>query len=126
MDNFTEKFQGKKGLVVDDEPLIREMIILDFEDYGASMKEAGGAFEAIELLEKENFDFVISDVRMPQGSGEDLLRIAKEKNLSSNFVIVSGFSDLTEEKAKSLGAQALLTKPFQREDLLNTVANSFS
>lgn len=126
MDDYNQFLEGKTILIVDDEPLIREMLNLDLTDCGAKIEEAGNSIEALKLIENINFDLIISDVRMPGGSGIDLLSGIEKLNIKIKTIMISGFSDLTDEKAINFGAHALVTKPFKREDLLDTIIQVLS
>ena len=99
-------FSDKKILVVDDEPDLREITAFEFEHRGAKVVMASGGHEALSIIMEDQIDLVISDVRMPEGSGEELLNAMVEKNLLKNtpIVLVTGFADLTREQAIDRGA----------------------
>ncbi len=107
-----------KLLIVDDEEPIRNVLKEHFEldDFQVFTAESGN--KALEVLSKETIDFVISDVRMPDGDGEMLLREIKELNNDIPLILlVSGFSELSREDAIELGALDYLTKPFNLEQV---------
>jgi YesN/AraC family two-component response regulator len=80
-------------LVVDDEPDIREGIILLNKIPNRTFKSASNGLEALEMLSNENFDVVVSDISMPKMSGTDLIRAAREKGIQIPFIFISGLSD---------------------------------
>lgn len=105
-------------LVVDDEPEIREILADHFRLDGYNVLTAGGGEEALELVKKQNIDFIITDIRMHKGDGEELL--VKVRELDPKFpviVMVTGFSELTREKAIEKGALDLLHKPINMDQI---------
>ncbi len=115
-------------LVVDDEPDLRELLKDEFEMAGWTVLEARSGEEAYGILQKNRFDAVVTDVRMPGGSGLDLLRrYAKTLDTTPNagklpfFVLLTGFADLDEAEAMALGAGALIQKPFDLRQMMATV-----
>lgn len=114
-------------LVVDDEPLLRRIIVLEFERRGWEIVEASGAFEAHALLQKSSFELIISDVRMPQGNGVHLLEaIRLLPGQRPVVVLMSGYSEVIEYQAFRLGAAALYTKPFEIKVFADQVEECFS
>ena len=100
-------------LIVDDEEGIRESLTCHFEIDGFNIFTASGGIEALEVVKLHPIDFVISDVRMPEGDGIMLLKEIRKRNLEVPVVVmVTGFAELTPEEAKELGALDLLSKPF--------------
>lgn len=112
--------EGKRILVVDDEPDLREITAFEFEHKGAKVFTADGGYEAMELLKKESYDLVVSDVRMPEGTGEELLdSMAESKILTKTpIILVTGFADITREEALERGALELFFKPVKWANLL--------
>jgi CheY-like chemotaxis protein len=111
-------------LIVDDEPLLREILVEDFEYEGFKVYEASGGNEAFSKIKSGEFmvDTVLSDIRMPDGSGIDLLEnIEREITDGPSVVLVSGFADITEEEALAKGAKRLFKKPFDNEELMDYV-----
>ncbi len=78
---------------------------------GYNVLVASGGHEAIDIIRNKGTDIVITDVRMPNGDGEQLLRSMKREFCDIPLVMVSGFSELTREQALALGAADLLKKP---------------
>ena len=106
-------------LAVEDDPDLLEI-------YGTVLREAGFAVElapdlqtARALLAKNDFDLVISDITLPDGSGIDTLRLVRERNLDLPVVIVTGAPALdTAIRALELGAMRYFVKPLLTDDLL--------
>jgi len=113
---------GKTILIVDDEKEIRDMVALEFQTLGARTFEASSGSEAIRVLSERKADAVITDIRMPEGTGIELLDQMKRTNpVAPVFVLVTGFADITDEKAMSKGAEAIFAKPFNLEELVTSV-----
>lgn len=122
-----ESTQKPRLLVVDDEPLLRKIIVQEFERRGWELTEASGAFEAHALLQKNSYELIISDVRMPQGNGVHLLEaIRLLPGQRPVVILMSGFSEVIEYQAFRLGAAALYTKPFELKTFADQVEECFS
>ncbi len=111
-------------LVVDDERSLREMlsIVLGREGYDVTTAEGVGA--ALQQIANGPLpDLLISDLRMPDGSGVDVLRALKERSPSSVGLLLTAFASAdTAVEAMRLGAVDYLTKPFDVADLKLRVA----
>jgi two-component system response regulator PilR (NtrC family) len=100
-------------LVVDDEPSMRELlaIVLRREGYEVLLAENGRV--AISLLEREPVDLLISDIKMPDLSGVDVLRAAKKIDQDILGIMITAFASTdTAVEAMRLGACDYLSKPF--------------
>ncbi len=109
----------RKVLVVDDDPIIRDMMadILDFEGYATCVARNG--YEALQMLRSEEDFLVFLDIMMPGMSGKEVCAVLqREPELRKRHVIVlmSALDNL--EEAASLKADAILQKPFLAEDLV--------
>ena len=106
-----------KVLIVDDDPNTVQMIedSIPWEEYGIS--EIFAAYHgqmAMEIIGKEEPDFVISDIEMPQMDGHHLTKLIKESDQFCHIPVVIFSSLINEEmrrKGESLGADAQLSKP---------------
>lgn len=121
-----ESISRPRLLVVDDEPLLRKIIVLEFERRGWDIQQASGAFEAHALMVKNSYDLIISDVRMPEGNGVNLLEAVRMiAGLKPVVILMSGFSEVIEYQAFRLGAAALYTKPFEIRNFADQVEECF-
>ena len=110
-------------LVVDDEESIRDLLRLVLTGEGYSVVTANDGEEAIEHLEAQRFDLVITDLVMPRVNGVEVLRAAKR--IDSNFpvIVITGYPSVeTMTELVRLGAGDYLTKPFNVDVVLVTVA----
>jgi CheY-like chemotaxis protein/Tfp pilus assembly protein PilZ len=112
----------KKILIVDDDPIMRQVLRSDFTRRGFAVTEAGDGLQALEKLNEKVFDLIISDVRMPKFSGVELLnQVRKLYGELPIFMFVTGFSELSLEEAYAQGASALFPKPFNRQNFLRAI-----
>ena len=116
----------KSVLVVDDEEIIRSFLyeVLS-EEYEVSLACDGD--EAIEQLRSHKYDLIITDLKMPRVSGEEVVKFACENDPRSRVIVISGFSSLyTVSQSINNGACAFLSKPFSIKELMQTVVNAIS
>ena len=105
--------RSPRVLVVDDEPSMRQMlaIVLKREGYDVELAENGRM--AVAALERGSFDLLISDIRMPDMSGVDVLRLAKRIDPGILGIMITAFATTeTAVEAMRLGACDYLSKPF--------------
>ena len=113
----------KKILVIDDEKSILELLSVVFSKEGYSVKTAMSAVKAFELIEKEDFALIISDIKLPEKSGLDILKFVKEKKPGIPVVMITAFGTIKQTvEAFKLGAQDYVVKPFDVEELKIVVA----
>lgn len=105
-------------LIVDDEAQMRSAMETSFARLGARVFSAENGAEALTLLEKQSFDLIISDMRMPVCSGSELLTQVCKKYSSTPIVMITAYGTINQAvDAMRLGAFDFLTKPFSIEDL---------
>lgn len=105
-------------MVVDDEVDLREILRDEFVFEGAEVQEATNGKEAFDLVQKNKFDLVLSDLRMPGGDGATLAREIRGLNhVHPVIVLITGFADLRSDEAYALGADGYVTKPFHLDEL---------
>ena len=113
---------GVKVLVVDDEAVIRRGIcrVLEGRGYQAEASESG--FGAIEKLQKAPFNIVITDLKMPEMDGIEVLKAIKILQPDVPVIIITGYSTVgTAVDAMKNGAFDYISKPFTPEQLIETV-----
>src|ERR1700741_2822281 len=110
-------------LVVDDEDPIREIVASMLGTAGYACKQAGSGMEALAVLTSgEDFDLMLSDLMMANLDGIGLLERTKERFPDMPVVMVTAVHDISIALgAIRNGAYDYLLKPFEREQLLNTV-----
>ncbi len=101
----------KHVLLVEDEPGFRDVLQIGLEPAGFDTEPASGLAEAIRILSEQTFDAIVSDLRLKDGSGIDLLVWMKERGLETPVVIMTAFATTeTTVHALNLGAVDFLTK----------------
>ena len=109
-------------LIVDDEPgiraLLREIILEELDGTRCAIHEAGDGKEALRILEREAVDVLVTDIRMPQLDGLNLLQQARLRHPTTEVIVMTGYSeDYTREEALRFGAQDYITKPFDVDEV---------
>jgi two-component system response regulator PilR (NtrC family) len=112
-------------LIVDDEPNIIELLDIVLHDEGMEVLKASSGAAALDVLRKTPVDIIISDIRMPDFSGVELLKEAKQLAPETVFILITAYAS-TETAIDALqhGAYDYLTKPFKMEELLHIVRRS--
>jgi CheY-like chemotaxis protein len=113
-----------KILIVDDDQESRNLLCEVLEENGYTPYAVANGMDAREVLSRDrDYRIVIADLQMPKESGLDLLRNLRQQNCKHEIILMSSFISGAEKKAaKALGVHALLEKPFQLTELLQTVA----
>jgi len=112
-------------LIVDDDRLVLAMLYNGLEKAGYAVTSASGGKEALELVEKEDFDLVILDIRMPDVSGIDVSSILNAKNIP--FLVLTAYAD-TELVESMIGNGALgyLIKPIDIEQIIPAIETALN
>ncbi len=109
-------------LIVDDEPLLLEMISDLFETYEFQVDKATSGNQGWELCQKNLYNLVLTDVRMADGDGIELTKKIKAHHPTvPSVLIMSGFTDLLNEEIYHFGAEGKFTKPFDNKAIRNAV-----
>ncbi len=115
-----------KILVIDDEDIVRLSCSRTLVPEGYELKMANNGAEGLKLLEEESFDLVLTDLKMPNMDGIEVLANIKGKWPATDVVIVTGYQTVeTAVKAIKLGAFDYIEKPFTPDALIATVSNVF-
>jgi len=109
-------------LVVDDEPGMRMALQASFQRVGWRVETAAGSVDALHKFNASPFPLVITDVRMPDGDGLNLMRQVRSSNPSTAVILLTAFGSVPEAvKAIQGGACDYLTKPVSFDQLQATV-----
>ncbi len=114
-------------LLVDDEPSILSVLctVLRSEDYDVT--SAADGQQAIELIKNDDFDLVISDIRMSPVNGMDILKVVHQERPDISVIMLTAYGSVeTAIEALKLGAFDYVTKPFKVDELLITVQRALS
>ncbi len=105
-------------LVVEDDDAMRALLAEELGELGYAVRTAPGAAAGLELARAEPFDLVITDLRMPEMDGFDLIRGVMSLADPPNVVMITAFGSIeTAIRAVKLGAYDYITKPFEIEEL---------
>lgn len=112
-----------KVLIVDDDEESRRLLSEVLGASGYAVRAVANRSAARELLAREDgYAIVVADLRMPDGTGIELLRDLKKVNSKQEMILMSSFMSASERQtALDLGARALLEKPFRLSELLEAV-----
>lgn len=114
------KVQNKTILVVDDETIIRQSLCDQLEDLGFQVLEAENGQRGIELIEQEEIDLVLTDLRMPEMSGLEVIHHSKLVKPNLLIIVISGAGHIGDAvEAMRLGAYDYIVKPIKGLDVLN-------
>jgi DNA-binding NtrC family response regulator len=106
-------------LIVEDKESLRTMLRTTLESRGYSADEAGDAYEARKRLQAFRYLVVLTDLKLPAGSGFDVLQAALEADADTPVVVMTAFGTVEEAvRAMKLGAADFLTKPVDTEHLM--------
>ncbi|MEK6618884.1 MAG: sigma-54 dependent transcriptional regulator [Nitrospirota bacterium] len=115
----------EKILIVDDERSMRDVLSIMLKRAGYDVTVASDGEEAIAHIDKELFDLVITDLKMPKAGGLEVLKAVKESSPESVVLIITAYAS-TESvvEAMKLGAYDYLTKPFQVDEVQLIIRNA--
>lgn len=114
---------GKKILIVDDEPDLLMVAAFRLRKMGYEVLTARDGREALELAEKETPALIFLDLRLPLISGQEVCRRIKSDDRLKDIPVVlfTASSERISEKAKEIGADDYMIKPFGPEDFIKKV-----
>jgi two-component system response regulator PilR (NtrC family) len=114
-------------LVVDDEQSMREMLSIMLAKEGHEVLEAGSRGEAASALARGPVDMVVTDVRLPDGDGIEILRHVKAASPETVVIVMTAFGTADSAvAARKLGAEAYVFKPFDVDELRIVVRDSLA
>ena len=106
-------------LIVDDESLMREFLTESLISQKYEVDAAEGGTRALELMKNENYDIILTDLKMPKISGMDVLKKAREKMPDCKVVIMTAYGTVENAvEAMKIGAFDYITKPFSLDEIL--------
>jgi len=115
--------EASSVLVVDDEPGIRTALRANFQRHGWRVETASSVREAIRNLEGKEFDLVVTDMRMPDGTGMEVMRSARDLAPGTAVILLTAYGSVPDAvNAMRDGALDYLTKPISFEQLQSVAA----
>lgn len=117
----------KEILVVEDAETLRDVLASVLTGEGYRVTTAATAEEAMPLIEENSYQLVLSDFKLPEKNGIDLLQFVREHDREVPFIIMTAFGsiEIATEAMKS-GANDFLTKPFEPEQLVDVISEVIS
>ena len=112
----------KTIMVVDDDKMMRSFLSTILREEGYAVEEAGSGGQALENLRRSEFDLVVTDLRMPDLSGVEVIREGRKIRPDARWIIVTAYGSIgSAVEAMQGGASDYLTKPFRDPDELRHV-----
>ena len=108
-------------LVVDDEPLMRDILRRMLQTEGYEVEEAEDGFEGLQRYRAVPADLVITDLHMPRLSGLDMIKELLHEFPNVKVIMISGDGDMMRNVVQALGIQETLQKPFQMNAVMAAV-----
>lgn len=113
---------GLSILLVDDEDHLQEVLGLLLELDGHKVSTAYTGEDALRLAKEKNFNLVITDLRMAGMNGLEVVKAFKEVNSNMHVIMITGFpSPETEEEARRLGVDDYVAKPFHMSKMREVI-----
>lgn len=107
-----------KVLIVDDDSSIRNMLAIVLKKAGYDATSSENGYVALDKLAKENFDLIISDIKMPGINGIELLKRIKAAHPEIPVIMITAYASANDAvEAMKLGAEDYITKPFNIDEL---------
>ena len=123
----TPQIEGRavKILVVDDEDIVLSLVRDALEDGGYLIELANSGTAALDKAQHEYFDFILTDIRMPEYDGIELVKKIRELNPSIGVIFMTGYANLNSAKdAIKEGAFDYIMKPFELNEIRQAVRNA--
>ncbi len=127
-------FEGRRILIADDEPFIRDTLARILEQKGCVVTACADGRETIEIIQNHHedrpeYELVITDIRMPGHTGYEVFRAAKERCADTAVILMTGFGYDPHHsivRATQEGLHSFLFKPFQAEKMLEAVRGALT
>jgi DNA-binding NtrC family response regulator len=123
----TSSVSPRRVLAVDDSPPTVELLYRNLKAQGFEVLCASSVAEAVELLDKNHVDLVLTDVKMPRVSGHDLVRHVRQNCPHTEVVVITGYPTVQGAvEAVREGAEEYLPKPFTDDELRDVVQRALA
>jgi CheY-like chemotaxis protein len=110
---------SKSILVIDDDTMILDVIKTIFEDMGYTVQTTSDPVHGTEMAIAQDFDLIVTDVRMPVRNGADIVEAVRSSKPSARMLVITAYTnDPLTERAVKAGAVGLLKKPFEIAKIL--------
>ncbi len=113
-------------LIVDDEEMLLDSLSRFFTRKGFNVTTANGVLSARELIKKNEYQILITDMRMPDGLGIEVIVLQRQLRPASIIFCATGFSEEDENSILEKGADAVIAKPFEKKAILEKIFTALS
>jgi CheY-like chemotaxis protein len=113
-------------LLVEDEPTIAITLRDDLTDHGYLVTSTGDGAEALQLLTRQRFHAVVTDLRLPGADGVEIVSAARRTSPGTRILVVTAFAANRAEALYAAGAREVLHKPFANQAVLAWLAQAAS
>ncbi len=114
----------KTILVVDDQVDLREILSFKFRKSGFHVIEKNSAISALEIMDKEKIDCLVTDYVMPEMDGLDLVEKMRDLGIKIPVFMITAYEECPRQRALNCQISAIVFKPFDTEELIMLVRNS--
>lgn len=119
--------ENESVLVVDDEEVIRDVCTQILESEGCMVTTASSGQEALQLVDENDYDAVVTDIMMPDMSGLELLEAISDRNQPMGAVVITGLGTFEmATQSDMMGAQEFVVKPFTPDELSKAVKKALA
>lgn len=117
--------QKVEVMVLDDEPIVGERLKDYLEKKGMSVETFTDSLKAIDRLDEKDFDVIVTDIKMRNASGIDVLVAAQNMPASPAVILITGYGSFeTLRQAETIGAFDYVCKPFKVEDIYKKIVKA--
>ena len=113
---------AQRLLYVDDEESLRSLVQSHLSLEGFEVETAASGRQAVDILQKQKFDLILLDLRMPEGDGFEVLRFLNARANTVPVIVLTGVDDVSiAGECAKLGVADYLTKPYNFHELIDSV-----
>jgi DNA-binding NtrC family response regulator len=122
---MAEKTQTLRVLLVDDEPIVGKRLRPALEKSGFYVETYEDGAQALERITQDEFDIVVTDIRMEPVDGLKVLEAALKKNRRTKVIVITGYATVElAREALAKGAFEVIAKPFRPNDLREAIGKA--
>ncbi len=112
----------KKVLLVDDEPIVGERLKPALEKIGFYVESYTSSQQAVDRIMQESFDVLVTDLKMQEPDGLEVMSFAKEHSPATKVIVITGFATVeTATRTLKSGAADFIAKPFKIRTLCDLI-----
>lgn len=114
-----------KILVIDDEEIVRRSCSRTLSPLGYDVSLTQSSLDGLKMIDNEEFDLVLTDIKMPDMDGIEVLKQVREKFPEMKVIIMTGYQTVENAvKSVQLGAFDYIEKPFSPDELISSVSKA--